>query len=177
MPELTKALPPSTLSRELREGRSAALNRRRWAIGLSYGGGIIGMIVGAYQTGILKRLPDILPGKVFNAEKVDASDYAYKRMQSPDGPLMGVTYLVTASLAAAGGKDRAEQQPWLPIAAALKAWGDLLFAGKLAQEEWAENKALCSWCQVATAFSAATALLLTPEAVRAGRNLVRPVTS
>lgn len=169
---MLKTLPPATLSHELREERSPDLTRRRWAVVLSYAGGMIGMIVGAYQTGILKRLPDILPGKIFDAEKVDASDYAYSRMQSPDGPLMGVTYLVTASLVAAGGKDRAEQQPWLPIAAAAKAWGDLLFAGKLAQEEWAENKALCSWCQVATMFSAVTAALLTPEAIRAGRTLM-----
>jgi uncharacterized membrane protein len=170
---MLKTLPPATLSRELREGRTPELARRRWAIGLSYAGGLIGMIVGAYQTGILRRLPDILPGKVFDAEKVDASDYAYSRMQSPDGPLMGVTYLITASLAAAGGKDRAEQQPWLPLAGASKAWYDLVVAGRLAQEEWAENKALCSWCQVATAFSAVTAALLTPEAVRAGRTLLR----
>lgn len=167
-----KKLAPADLSRELRTERSPDLTRRRWAIGLNYAGAAIGMLVGAYQTGILRRLPDILPGKIFDAEKVDASDYAYKRMQSPDGPLMGVTYLVTATLAAAGGKDRAEQQPWLPVAAAGKAWYDLLVAGKLAREEWAENKALCSWCQVATAFSVATVALLTPEAVKAGRTLL-----
>jgi hypothetical protein len=122
---------------------------------------------------MIKRLPDILPGKLWDAEKVDASDYAYKRAQTPDGLLMGLTYIVTACLAGAGGKDRATQQPLIPLAFAAKGWGDLVFALKLTQEEYRENCALCSWCQVATLFTAATAVLATPEAVRAGQALLR----
>lgn len=166
-----ESVPPATLSRELREETSGDLARRRWAIGLSFAGSAIGMVVGAYQTGVLKRLPDILPGRIWDAEKVDASDYAYKRMQTPDGPLMAITYGVTAALAAAGGKDRARQNPALPIAAAAKAGYDLWTALKLGREEWQDNKALCSWCQVATLVSAATLALTLPEAVRAGRQL------
>ncbi len=164
-----ETLPPAQLSRELREETSPDLRRRRWAIGLSFAGSAIGMIVGAYQTGILKRLPDIAPGRLFDAEKVDASDYAYQRLQTPDALLMTVTYGLTAALAGAGGKDRARQNPALPIAAAAKAGYDLATALRLGREEWAENKALCSWCQVATLISAATLALSLPEAVRAVR--------
>ncbi len=167
-------LPPATLSREMREGSSPDLTRRRWAIGLSFAGSAIGMVVAAYQTGLLKRLPDILPGRLFDAEKVDASDYAYKRLQSPDGPLMAVTYSLTAALVAAGGKDRARDNPALPLAAAAKALYDLVTCLRLAREEWAENKALCSWCQVATLISAAAAALTLPEALEAGRTLRKP---
>jgi hypothetical protein len=85
---------------------------------------------------------------------------------------MVVTYAITAALAGAGGKDRARQNPALPLAAAAKAGYDLATAAKLGQEEWAENKALCSWCQLATLFSAATVALTLPEAWRAGKNLV-----
>ena len=166
-----QSVPPATLSRELREETSGDLTRRRWTIGLSFAGSAIGMLVGAYQTGILKRLPDILPGPLFDAEKVDASDYAYKRMQTPDGLLMAVTYGITAALAAAGGKDRALQNPALPIAASAKAGYDLLTALKLGREEWQDNKALCSWCQLATVLSAVTFALTLPEAVRAARQL------
>lgn len=164
-------VPPATLSHQLREETSPDLARRRGAIGLSFVGTTIGMIVGAYQTGLLKRLPDILPGKIFDAEKVDASDYAYKRMQAPDALLMTVTYGVTAALAGAGGKNRATEQPALPIAAAAKAGYDLATALRLAREEWAENRKLCSWCQVATLASAATLMLTLPEAGRAVRRL------
>jgi uncharacterized membrane protein len=170
-PKIMDRLAPADLSRELREGQSPDLSRRRWAIGLSFVGAAIGTVVSLYQTGILKRLPDILPGKVFDAEKVDSSDYAYKRLQSPDGPLMVMTYAATAAFAAAGGAERATRQPAMPLAFAGKALYDLATCLKLAQEEWAENKKLCSWCQVATAISAVTAALSLPEAIRAGRSL------
>lgn len=165
-------LAPADLSRDLREGQSPDLTRRRWAIGLSIVGTAIGGVVTLYQTGIIKRLPDILPGRIFDAEKVDASDYAYKRLQMPDAPLMMMTYASTAALAAAGGAERAERQPALPLAFAAKAWFDFANCLKLGQEEWSENRKLCSWCQVATAISAVTAVLSVPEAIRAGRTLL-----
>lgn len=165
-------LAPATLSRELRKGSSPDLKRRRWTIGLSIVGAAIGGVVTLYQTGIIKRLPDILPGSLFDAEKVDASDYAYKRLQMPDAPQMMMTYALTAALASAGGADRATRQPALPLAMAAKAWYDFATCVKLGREEWADNQALCSWCQVATLVSAVTAALSLPEAVRAGRTLL-----
>ena len=165
-------LAPSQLSHELRLEASPDLTRRRWGIALSLVGAAIGGVVTAYQTGIIKRLPDILPGRIWDAEKVDASDYAYKRLQTPDATLMVGTYAVTAAIISAGGKSRAEQAPVLPIAAALKAAFDFITCVKLGREEWAENKALCSWCQVATAISAVTLALTLPEAVRASKALV-----
>ena len=166
-----QSLSPSQLSHELREEQSPDLTRRRWGIGLSLIGTVIGGVVMAYQTGILKRLPDILPGRIWDAEEVDASDYAYKRLQTPDAAMMVGTYALTAGLIAAGGKDRAEQAPALPIVAAVKALFDFVTCVKLGREEWAENKALCSWCQVATLVSAATVALTLPEAVRASKAL------
>lgn len=163
----TELLSPSRLSHELREEDSDDLSRRRAAIVLSFAGAAIGAIVGAYQTGILKRLPDILPGKVFDAEKVDASDYAYENLQQPDGPMMLMNYGVTAMAFAAGGKDRAEQNPVLPALSTAKAGFDLALCSALAVKEWRTNRALCSWCQVATALSAVTFALSVPETLRA----------
>lgn len=40
--------------------------------------------------GLVRRLPD-LPVGPFDASKVDAADYAYKRLQVPDGVLMLLT--------------------------------------------------------------------------------------
>ncbi len=164
-------LEPSELSHQLREESSPDLQKRRIGIGLSLAGAVIAGVVTAYQTGLIKRLPDILPGKVWDAEKVDASDYAYSMLQQPDAPMMIVTYGLTAMAFAAGGKDRVRDNPALPLAAAVKATYDLVTCLKLGQEEWQQNKALCSWCQVATFISAATALLTLPEAWRAGRAL------
>jgi hypothetical protein len=47
-------------------------------------GSAVAQIVSLYQTGIIKKLPDP-PIPIFDSDKVDASDYAYKRMNSPDG--------------------------------------------------------------------------------------------
>ncbi len=162
---------PSELSRELRLHRSPDLNRRRWLIGLSLAGVAIGQIVGLYQTGILRRLPDP-PVRPFDSNRVNASDYAYKRLQVPDAFLMIGTYAVTAALAAAGSEDRARETPWLPVAAAAKTAYDVATNLWLAREEWRDNKALCAYCQTATLISVVSAVLAMPEAVRGVRQML-----
>lgn len=161
---------PTQLSRELREGQSPELTNRRWIVGLSLLGAAAGQIVSLYQTGIIKHLPDP-PIRIFNSDKVDASDYAYKRLQTPDALMMVVTYGLTAWLAGAGGKNRAETQPWIPVAMGAKVLTDVATNLKLAQEEWSENKAFCAYCQAASVLSMASVALAAPEVVRAVRNL------
>lgn len=165
---------PTQLSHELREGQSPDLTRRRWIVGLSLLGTAMAQLVTLYQTGIVKRLPDPPGGddKLFNATKVDASNYAYQRLDVPDGTLMLGTYAVTAGLASAGGMDRARTQPLLPLAMAAKALYDAVTTVRLGREEWAENHALCQYCQVATLASLASAALALPEAARAAGTLL-----
>jgi len=88
-------------------------------LGLSFVGLAMGQIVSLYRMGILRRLPDI-PLWPFNATRVDAAPYAYKRLQTPDGVLMIGTYAVTAALVAVGGRDRAARSPALPLLLAAK---------------------------------------------------------
>lgn len=140
------------------------MRRRRWIIGLSLLGAAAGQVVTAYQTGLVRHLPD--PPGPFDADRVDASDYAFRRAQSPDGAIMIVTYALTAWLAAAGGPDR---RPVLPLLLAVKTLGDLGTDLKLAREEWQENHAFCAYCQAATLLSAVSAALAVPDAVRAVR--------
>lgn len=166
------APPPAVLSHELRLGTGPDLRRRRWILGLSLFGTLMAQVVLLFQMGLLRRLPDPPVGP-FDATKVDASDYAYKRMAVPDGVLMLVTYAVTAALAAAGGKDRARQDPALPLLMAAKTGYDSWTCLKLAREEWAENRALCGWCQGATLASLASLALALPEAGRALGTLSR----
>ena len=165
---------PTQLSRELREETSPDLTRRRWLVGLSLVGAAMGAAVTLYQTGIIKHLPDP-PLSLFDSDRVDASNYAYKRMDSPDAPMMLISYGVTALLASMGGKDRAEEKSWVPLALAAKTVFDSALALKLGQEEWAENKALCAYCQVATLASLASIALAAPEAVSAVRKLTDTV--
>lgn len=161
---------PSRLSRELRTADTPDLNRRRAIVGLSLVGVAAGVIVTAYQTGLIDHLPDP-PGAVWDSDKVDASDYAYRRFQTPDALAMIVTYGVTAWLAGAGGKDRAETLPWLPVALAAKLVADVATTVQLGREEWAENKKLCAYCQAATVASVVSLPLALPEALRGLRRL------
>ena len=168
---LTERSPsPSRLSRELRTGSGPDLRRRRKVLGLSMVGAAAGIVVSLYQTGLLKHLPD--PPGPFDSDKVDASDYAYKRAQTPDGLAMLVTYGVTALLAGAGGEDRARTLPWLPLALAVKVASDVATNMKLAQEEWSENGAFCAYCQTANLASLASLPLVLPEARKALRQLL-----
>lgn len=162
---------PRQLSRELREETSPDLRRRRWVLGLSLAGVGIAKLVSAYQTGLIRRMPD-LPAPGVDSNKVNASDYAYKRLQTPDGLLMLVNYAVTAALAGAGGKDRAREQPLLAVATGAKTVYDVVTCLKLGVEEYQDNKALCAYCQAATVASIASAALALPEAVRAVNHLL-----
>jgi hypothetical protein len=161
---------PTTLSRELRHGRDPDLVRRRWVVGLSLFGAAMGGVVGAYQMGLVRRLPDP-PAGPFDSGRVDASDYAYKRFDAPDGLIMVLTYAASALLAGAGGADRARDTPWLPLVSAAKAAYDVQTAAKLAREEWDGNEALCAYCQAATLLTLANAALALPEAGEAVRHL------
>ena len=161
---------PTRLSRELRTARTPDLRRRRAQVGLNLACAAIGGVVAAYQTGLIRHLPDPPVGP-FDSSRVDASDYAYKRAETPDGLLMVLTYAASAALAGAGGKDRARDKPWLPILAAAKSAYDARTAAMLAREEWAENEALCAYCQAASLLTLVSAALALPEAARAIRSL------
>lgn len=161
---------PRQLSHELRNVNTPDLTRRRWIIALQAAGAIIGQIVALYQTGIIRHLPDP-PIPLFNSDKVDASTYAYKRLDTPDGLMMVTTFAISAWLAGVGGKDRAEKQPLLPVLLLAKLLFDSATTIQLAQEEWAENKALCFYCQTASLFTYISVLLAIPEALRGLANL------
>lgn len=102
---------PTQLSQELRKGQSPDMTRRRWIIGLSTVGGAMGQLVTLYQTGVVSHLPDPPGQQLFDADRVDASNYAYSRFNSPDGSLMTLNYALTAWIASAGGIDRARRNP------------------------------------------------------------------
>jgi uncharacterized membrane protein len=163
---------PQQLSQELRQGQNPHMSRRRAIIGLSMLGGSMGQLVTLYQTGIINHLPDPPGQQIFDADRVDASNYAYSRFDSPDGPIMVFTYAITAWLAAAGGLDRARTNPLLPIAMGIKILVDCVTNVELAREEWSENKAFCEYCQVATLASFASLVLAAPEIMTAVRTLL-----
>lgn len=161
---------PRELSEELRNGDNEDLRNRRWIVGLSMIGTAMSVVVSAYQFGLIKKLPDP-PISVFDSSKVDASDFAYKRFQTPDGVMMLANYGLTMWTAAAGGANRAQTHPVLPLLMAAKTLSDCATTAKLSSEEWQENKKLCFYCHVATACTVASAVLSMREAAKGWKNL------
>lgn len=159
---------PRELSRQLRLDDDPYLANRRAVTVLSLGAAsAMGLIV-LYQMGVIKHLPD-LPGRRFNADKVDASEEAYKLLSTPDAALGFASYAATLTLAAAGGRDRMHTQPWLPLALAAKASVDALQAARLTRDQWVKHKAFCIWCLLAAGATFAALPLTLPEAKAAVR--------
>ncbi|MFP4440788.1 MAG: vitamin K epoxide reductase family protein [Chloroflexaceae bacterium] len=161
---------PAELSRALRQGRGTFLRRRRAVVGLSLV--TIGSMamVSLYQMGMIKHLPEpALP--YLNADKVDASDEAYEKPATPDGLLGLANFGVTAVLAGMGPPERAETQPWIPLALAAKVAVDTVQSGRLTVDQWVRHRAFCSWCLLASAATFAQVPLVIPETRAALRHL------
>ncbi len=163
---------PAQLSKELRTAEGDFLEERRGVIVLSLTAIGCMSLIALYQSGIIRRLPD-LPLPLMDAEKVDASEEAYSHFQMGDAFIGLGSYAATMGLAAMGPKNRAEEQPWIPLALAAKAGVDALQAGKLTYDQWAKHKAFCVWCLIAAAATFASVPLVMGEAAVAARQLAK----
>ena len=131
---------PAELRRQLRTGQGRFLDARRLMAGLP-----LAASASLGLPGAIERLPD-LPFALFDANKVDASDEAYALFATPDGVLGLANYAATLALIAAGGRDRAREHPWLPLALAAKLTLDALASGKLTLDQWTKHRAFRIWC-------------------------------
>lgn len=161
---------PSKLSRELRQGRSEALRRRRAIAALNLVA--IGSMaaIALYQVGLIRHLPEP-PVRGLNADRVDASGDAYEKLSAPDAILGLHSYSTTLALAMMGGDHRARSRPWIPLALALKAAADTLQAGKLTRDQWVKHRSFCSYCLLAATATFVAFPLVIPEAAEALRTL------
>ena len=153
------------LRRELQEGRTDDLWRRRAIIGLSLVGAAAMTAVTLLQTGIVKHLPDP-PLESFDSDKVNSSDTAYM-LGVPDGALSLASLAANIPLAAFGGASRAEEQPVVPIIAAGKAAVEAAIAGWYFYQIPAKEKAWCGYCITGALCNFAVAALALPEARKA----------
>jgi vitamin K epoxide reductase family protein len=150
------------LGREWRQGSGRFLSQRRGTVALSLAAtGSMGLIA-LYQVGIIRHLPEP-PLPILDADKVDASAEAYSRFSTPDGLLGLGNYALTAGLAAMGGQNRAEEQPWIPLALAVKVAFDTSQAIRLFFDQKNKYKVFCFWCLLSAGTTLATIPLVVPE--------------
>jgi uncharacterized membrane protein len=160
---------PQQLRKELQEGRSGDLRRRRAIIGCSLFGMASMAVVSLLQTGIVKHLPDP-PLDSFDSDKVNSSDTAYS-LGAPDGTLSLATLAVNIPLAAFGGENRVEQMPIVPVVAAAKAGVEAVAAGWYFYQMPTKEKKWCAYCIAGAIANAAVFALTLPEAAKAVANL------
>jgi uncharacterized membrane protein len=158
------------VSDDLRRGTGEALGARRRQMALMLASSAAMGVVTAYQSGLLRRLPDPpLPG--IDSTKVDASGEAYYYLRTPDAALALASYGGSMVLIGMGSGDRAREHPLIPLAATAKLAVDSLGAAYLTAEQVSRHRALCAWCLAAAAASVAAVPAALPEARTAWRTL------
>jgi uncharacterized membrane protein len=148
---------------ELQHGMSPDLRRRRAIIAFS----LIGMgsmaFVSAFQTGLIKHLPDP-PLNRFQSDEVNSSETAY-HWGVPDGTVSLAGHATNIVLAAYGGPRRAIDLPWLALMACTKAAAEaavavryLFYEMPIVQKKW------CGYCIVDALAHMGTFVTTLPEA-------------
>jgi hypothetical protein len=127
-------------------------------------------VVGLYQFGLLRRVPEPpLPG--LGADAVDASGEAYNLLHTPDSTLGIASGGITLALAGMGGAQRASQQPLIPLAMFAKTVLDASNGLYLTAEQVTKHKKVCSFCTVSALALVASVPAAWPEARDAVRAL------
>lgn len=156
------------VSDDLRRHEDPFLTGRRRVAGLSLTAIAAMGAVTAYQTGLVRHLPEP-PLGIFDADRVDASGEAYELFHTPDGALGLVSYGVTLALAAAGTRRRPTERPWLVLAMAAKVAADAVGGLYLTAEQASTHRRFCAWCLTASAASLAMVPAALPETRAAWR--------
>jgi hypothetical protein len=159
---MPKSMTPDELGRELRQGYTPFLKRRRGIIGLCFFSCGVLAAVALYQIGIVRKLPEPR-ARAFDTKKVNGSGEAYAMFATPDAFLGLVSYAVTAVLAAMGAEARWRFRPWIPLAMGAKLLADAGLAAKLTFDEANKFRAFSVWSVLTAAATWVALPLALPE--------------
>ena len=156
------------VSDALRRGDSPFLDGRRRTAVLQTAVAATLAVVGLYQFGVLKTVPEpSWPG--LDAARVDASGEAYAVLHTPDATLGIASAGISLVLAGMGSAKRHEEQPWIPLALLAKSLLDAAGGAYLFAEQVTKHKRVCSWCTASAGLLIATVPAVLPEARAAWR--------
>jgi uncharacterized membrane protein len=159
----------TAIKNALRFGSSADLERRRNVIALSALGLLDFSIISLYQTGFIKKLPDI-PHPLFDSNKVNAANDAYA-MGVPDGTVSAAVYAVTMVLASAGGSASSGRKPVLDILLGGAVAGNAAGAAYYLANMIFKQKKICIYCVTGAANNFASAAIIAPAVLKSIRRL------
>ncbi len=151
---------PMAIKQALRNEISDDLERRRKVIALSAIGLADFSVISLYQTGVIKKLPD-LPYAIFDSNKVNASPDAYQ-MGAPDGPISTIVYASAMVLASAGGSEESGRKPIFDVLLGATVFGNAAGAAYYLYNMAFKQKKICLYCVTGAAINFASAAIIAP---------------
>ena len=148
----------------LREDSSADMERRRKIVFLSAIGLADFSLISLYQTGVIKRLPD-LPFPIFDTNKVNASKSAYQ-LGVPDGPVSSLAYSATMVLASAHGSECAGRKSVFDAALGVTVAANAIGAVVYLNDMIFKQKKICVYCITGAAINIASAIIIAPVVLK-----------
>jgi uncharacterized membrane protein len=146
------------------------LDRRRKILCLSAIGLIDFSIISLYQTGVIKKLPDIsLP--IFDSNKVNAAESAYQ-FGVPDGPISATVYGLTMALASAGGSEKAGRKPLFDVLLGGAIAGNAAGALYYMYDMIFKQKKICLYCVTGAIVNIASAIIIAPAVLKGIKKLL-----
>jgi uncharacterized membrane protein len=127
---------------------SASLQRRRSIVAISILGLANASFMTLYQTGIMKRLPD-LPARFFDANKVTSSKKAFE-FGMPDAPGASLLYSLIMTLATYGGNRRLKRHYSIDLLLLAAVVINASFAVQYFINMLVKQKKICLYCVAAT---------------------------
>lgn len=150
----------AAIRHELLSGTDEDLQKRRNIVALSALGLVDFAFLSLYQSGIIKRLPD-LPFAAFDSNKVNASPDAYQ-MGAPDATISAWVYATNMVLATAGGSKHSGRKPILDLilgtTVAANAAGAIYYLYNMAFYQ----RKICPYCVAGAAINLASAVIMKP---------------
>lgn len=126
-------------------------------------------IITLYQTGIIRKLPDI-PLKVFDSNQVNAAPSAYQ-FGAPDGAIGALAYASTMVLASAGEKKDKKKADALDLLLAGTVAGNAAGAAYYLYEMAFKQKKACVYCLAGAAINFASVALIRPVFKRIAKSI------
>lgn len=159
----------AAIRQELLNSTDEDLQRRRKVLILSALGMVDFAFISLYQSGAIKRLPE-LPVKVFDSNKVNAAPEAYL-MGAPDGTISAWLYATNMVLATVGGTEASGRKlihdVLLGSAIVANAAGAVWYMSDMTFKQ----KKVCPYCIAGAAINIASAVIIAPTVLKAIKKL------
>lgn len=155
----------AAIRQELLTGKDKDLETRRTITALSALGIVDFAFISLYQSGVIKRLPE-LPFKGFDSNTVNAAPEAYM-MGAPDATISALVYASNMVLATAGGTEASGRKPALDMLLGATIAGNAAGAVYYLYDMIFKQKKVCPYCIVGAAINLASAVIVAPLVLKA----------